>query len=33
LCNGKWLKVVWILVFILGVFYLKSDKGREVSSY
>jgi hypothetical protein len=33
-CNGKWLKVVWILMFFLWcVFYLKSDKGRESSSY
>jgi hypothetical protein len=27
------LKVVWVLVFLLGVFYLKCDKGKESSSY
>ncbi len=33
LCNGKWLKVVWILAFLLSVSYLKCNKGRESSSY
>jgi hypothetical protein len=33
LCNEEWLKVVSILMFILGVFYLECDKGKESSSY
>lgn len=33
LCNGEWLNVVWILLFIFGVFYLECDKRKESSSY
>jgi hypothetical protein len=34
LCNGKWLKFVWIFVFFLMcVLQVKCDKGRESSSY
>jgi hypothetical protein len=33
LCNEEWLKIVWILMFLHGVFYLECDKGKESRSY
>jgi len=32
LCNEEWLKKLWILMFLLGVFYLECDKGKESRS-